>query len=170
VVEIDKPGYLLYSVAVLHNETPNRFTNEEEINATRFNRIDVRSVLTGFLNNNLGVGATAVLGGVYFEFNSANLLPESNVVLDKLFDFLRSNPRVVMEIGGHTDNVGPAYVNKFLSQKRAQAVVNYLLQKGIPRARLTAMGYGETRPITTNDLELNGRDVNRRVEVKILKR
>jgi hypothetical protein len=48
VVEIDKPGYLLYSVAVLHNETPNRFTNEEEINATRFNRIDVRSVLTGF--------------------------------------------------------------------------------------------------------------------------
>jgi outer membrane protein OmpA-like peptidoglycan-associated protein len=170
VVEIDKPGYLLYSVAVLHNETPNRFTNEEEINATRFNRIDVRSVLTGFLNNNLGVGSTAVLGGVYFEFNSANLLPESNVVLDKLFDFLRSNPRVVMEIGGHTDNVGPAYVNKFLSQKRAQAVVNYLLQKGIPRARLTAMGYGETRPITTNDLELNGRDVNRRVEVKILKR
>jgi outer membrane protein OmpA-like peptidoglycan-associated protein len=110
------------------------------------------------------------LGGVYFEFNSANLLPESNFVLDRLHEFLRQNPRIVMEIGGHTDNLGPSYVNKFLSQKRAQSVVNYLVQKGIPKNRLTSFGYGEAQPITTNDRELNGRDVNRRVEIKILKR
>lgn len=170
IIEIDKPGYLLYNVAVLHNEGASRFTTEEEVNATRVNRIDVRSVLTGFLGNDMQVGSTAVLGGVYFAFNSANLLPESNIVLDKLYGFLRNNPRIVMEIGGHTDILGPAYVNKFLSQKRAQAVVNYLVGKGIPKNRLTAMGYGEIQPVATNDQELNGRDVNRRVEVKILKR
>ncbi len=170
LIEIEKPGYMTYSVAVLYNDEPNRFTTQEEVDATRVNRIDVRSVLSGFLSAALREGATAVLGGVYFEFNSANLLPESNFVLDRLYEFLRQNPGIVMEIGGHTDNLGPSYVNRFLSQKRAQSVVNYLVQKGIPKNRLTSFGYGEAQPITTNDRELNGRDVNRRVEIKILKR
>lgn len=172
VIEITQKGYFPYLVVLNYpsQSNVNKFVTEQDINLISLNQIDVRSVLTYAFPIDIKEGAKAVLGGVYFDFNSADLRPESNYALDKLYEFLKSNPRLIVEIGGHTDNLGTAYVNKFLSQKRAQSVVNYLIKKGIPKRRLSAVGYGFTQPITTNDQELNGRDVNRRVEVKILRK
>jgi len=172
VIEITQSGYFPYIVVLNYpsRNNINKFVTEQDLTSVTLNQIDVRSVLTYAFPIDIKEGAKAVLGGVYFDFNSADLRPESSYALDRLYEFLVRNPQIVMEIGGHTDNVGSSYVNKFLSQKRAQSVVNYLVKKGIPKRRLTAVGYGFTQPITTNDRELNGRDVNRRVEVKILRK
>ncbi|MCU0352534.1 MAG: OmpA family protein [Cytophagales bacterium] len=172
VIEITKKQFFPYTVVLNYPSAGNvnKFVTEQDLTNVTLNQVDMRSVLTYAFPIDMKIGAKAVLGGVYFDFNSANLRPESDIALDKLYEFLKRNPRLVVEIGGHTDNLGSAYVNKFLSQKRAQAVVNYLVKRGIPKRRLTSMGYGFSQPITTNDQELNGRDVNRRVEVKILRR
>ena len=74
---------------------------------------------------------------------------------------------MVVEIGGHTDNVGDNYSNQKLSEARANVVRTYLLEKGIAPGRITAVGYGETRPVASNDTP-EGRQQNRRTEVKIL--
>ena len=73
-----------------------------------------------------------------------------------------------MEIGGHTDIVGTKNYNKSLSQKRAEAVKDFLTKKGIDSRRITAMGYGSSRPLASNDDEEDGRELNRRVEFKVL--
>lgn len=77
---------------------------------------------------------------------------------------MEANPQVNVEIAGHTDNIGSDAVNKKLSQQRANKVVEYLTGKGIDRRRLNAVGYGEERPIVSNDDEVMGREINRRVE------
>jgi outer membrane protein OmpA-like peptidoglycan-associated protein len=165
IVEIYKEGYLLNSIAVLYNEKVDARAkgNQLELESTMVNSVDANTRLT-----EIKVGAKQVLGGVYFEFNSAKLLTESAIALDKLVAFLKENPTITMEIGGHTDDLGSEQINKQMSLRRAQSVVNYLIQRGIPRRRVVAAGYGETEPITSNESALNGRDVNRRVEVKIL--
>ncbi|MBC7922738.1 MAG: OmpA family protein [Ferruginibacter sp.] len=162
VVEITQPGYQLASVVVLYaaNQPRSKAVSTRNKNV---NRIDLSTALVA-----LEVGAKSVLGGVYFEFNSAVLRPESAIVLDRLRTFLNDNPTVRMEIGGHSDDVGTSYVNRTVSQKRAQSVVNYLISKGITKNRLTSHGYGEDAPAAPNDAEMNGRDVNRRVEITIL--
>ena len=93
--------------------------------------------------------------------------PASFVELDKLVELLQKNPTIKIEISGHTDNKGDDLYNQTLSQKRAESVVNYLTQKGILKARLTAKGYGKTQPVAPNDTEEN-KAKNRRTEVKIL--
>lgn len=84
-----------------------------------------------------------------------------------MVEFLRNNASISIKIGGHTDNVGSDELNRKLSDGRANAVRTYLVQKGIPPARVTALGYGETTPVATNDTEA-GRSQNRRVEFKVL--
>jgi outer membrane protein OmpA-like peptidoglycan-associated protein len=113
-------------------------------------------------------GVNQVLGGVYFEFKSATLFPESTIVLDKWVTFLKDHPKITMEISGYTDDAGTEQENKLLSTRRAQTVRTYLLSKGIDGRRLVFSGYGETQPVTSNASAINGRDVNRRVEIKIL--
>jgi len=114
------------------------------------------------------VGLTVELKNVYFDYNKTTLKSESFVELDKVYDFLNRNPRVEVEIAGHTDNVGTDQYNATLSQGRCQSVVDYLISKGIAGSRLTPHGYGESKPIDTNDTE-EGRANNRRVEVTVLK-
>ncbi|MEM8965706.1 MAG: OmpA family protein [Bacteroidota bacterium] len=109
-----------------------------------------------------------VLDFVYFDFNSARLKEESQDELNRLKSFLEENSGVRIEIAGHTDNIGSATYNKVLSQKRAQAIVDYLTTQGIPSERITAQGYGETDPIASNDDEAEGRELNRRVEMRVL--
>jgi outer membrane protein OmpA-like peptidoglycan-associated protein len=75
-----------------------------------------------------------------------------------------------IEISGHTDSKGSDTYNEVLSRKRAQAVVNWLVANGISRDRLTYEGYGESRPLASNDDEEEGRELNRRTEFKIIKR
>jgi outer membrane protein OmpA-like peptidoglycan-associated protein/tetratricopeptide (TPR) repeat protein len=108
-----------------------------------------------------------VLNNIFFDSGKADLRPESFAELDKLQKLLSQNNTLKVEISGHTDNVGKDTDNQILSQKRAAAVVDYLIAKGINANNIKAIGYGETRPILPNDTEEN-RQLNRRIEMKIL--
>lgn len=113
-------------------------------------------------------GMAITLRGIYFEFNKATIKPESYPILDSAAQILKDNPKIIVEIQGHTDNIGSDEYNKKLSLRRAQAVVNYFVQKhGIDIKRLRAVGYGEEKPIADNATE-EGRALNRRVEFVII--
>lgn len=116
----------------------------------------------------LQVGLTSVLRNIYFEFNRASLKPESYAELSKLENMLRQNTSVRVEIAGHTDSFGPDEYNKRLSLQRATAVRNFLTGKGIDPRRIQAQGYGDSRPLASNDDEEGGREINRRVEFKVI--
>ncbi|MCS7162019.1 MAG: OmpA family protein [Bacteroidia bacterium] len=112
-------------------------------------------------------GASITLRNVFFDFDKATLRPESEVELRKVAEILRQNPSWRIEVQGHTDSVGhPAY-NQNLSQRRAEAVRQFLIDQGIAARRITARGYGATRPIAPNTTE-DGRARNRRVEILFL--
>ncbi|MEW6440951.1 MAG: OmpA family protein [bacterium] len=108
-----------------------------------------------------------VLEGINFEFDKATILPDSYPVLDDAALFLKSNPNTVVEIGGHTDSKGKAAYNQKLSERRAEAVRQYLISKGVPASQMTSKGYGLTKPIADNATDA-GRAKNRRIEFTIL--
>ena len=114
------------------------------------------------------VGYSQVIRNIYFDFGTARLKETSNPELDKLLKVLEENPRYLIEISGHTDNVGGKDFNLWLSERRAQAVVNYMIRKGQTESRFLVEGYGEERPMASNDDEELGRELNRRVEFKVL--
>ena len=99
---------------------------------------------------------------VYFDFGKATIKPESYSILDDAAGCALKNPTCKIEVRGHTDNVGSAAYNQKLSERRAQAVMEYFVSKGVDRDRLRARGYGFSRPIATNDTA-EGRAKNRRV-------
>jgi outer membrane protein OmpA-like peptidoglycan-associated protein len=113
-------------------------------------------------------GSTLVLRNVFFEVDKSVLMAESFPELDQLADFMKENPKLVIELGGHTDNSGSDEHNLILSLQRAEVVCNYLITKGIEENRLIPKGYGSTKPVANNDEEA-GRKQNRRTEFKILK-
>ena len=104
--------------------------------------------------------------GIEFELNKAVIKKKSYPLLDKIAETFIENTGYIIEVQGHTDNIGTDEVNKRLSQQRADAVKNYLVKKGVPEERLTAVGYGPTRPIADNKTKA-GRAKNRRVEFNI---
>jgi outer membrane protein OmpA-like peptidoglycan-associated protein len=104
-----------------------------------------------------------VLNGVTFDTGKATIRPESYPRLDSVVEYMMYKRSARIEISGHTDNVGNPKANKQLSEKRAQACRDYLIQKGIDPSRITAVGYGDERPIASNDTE-EGRALNRRIE------
>jgi len=114
------------------------------------------------------VGLTVRLKNIYFDFDKTTLKSESFIELDKVVDFLKRNSTVSIEISGHTDSKGSDTYNQNLSQGRSQSVVDYLISQGIDSSRLVAQGYGESKPIDSNETE-EGRANNRRVEFTILK-
>lgn len=113
------------------------------------------------------IGVTVRLKNIYFAFDKTELKKESFVELNKVVSFLKENSTVAIEIAGHTDNKGSDEYNETLSQGRSQSVVNYLISQGIDSSRLTAHGYGESKPIDTNDTE-QGQANNRRVEFTVI--
>jgi outer membrane protein OmpA-like peptidoglycan-associated protein len=115
------------------------------------------------------VGVTVRLKNIYFDFDKTTLKKESFVELNKVVEFLKQNSSVEIEIAGHTDNKGSDQYNEYLSQGRSQSVVDYLIEQGIESYRLSAHGYGESKPIDTNDTD-DGRANNRRVEFTVLKK
>jgi outer membrane protein OmpA-like peptidoglycan-associated protein len=114
----------------------------------------------------LEVGVVIVLSNIFFDTGKATLRPESTAELERLQKLLTEQPTIKLEMSGHTDNVGKPLANKDLSQRRAQAVVTYLTQHGIATDRLTAAGYGDTRPVAPNTTKA-GRQINRRTEFKV---
>jgi flagellar motor protein MotB len=115
------------------------------------------------------VGGSVVLRNVFFNTGSYELLPESKAELQKLIDFLNLNKTLVIEIGGHTDNVGSAEMNKKLSELRALEVYKYLAAHNIEQERMKYNGYGLTIPVVPNDTP-EGRALNRRTEFRIIKK
>jgi len=108
-----------------------------------------------------------VLDDVHFDTGKSTLKTSSYPALDDIVEVMKLKPNMKIEIGGHTDNVGEPQSNMRLSKSRANAVKNYLISKGINASRLTAVGYGETKPIADNNTN-DGRQENRRTEVTIL--
>lgn len=112
-------------------------------------------------------GASVVLKNIFFDTKKYNLQPESVAELNKLVQLLTDNPGIIIQINGHTDNVGTPKDNLLLSNNRAKAVVGYLLQKGIAPARLVAKGFGASKPVADNKTEA-GRALNRRTEMSVV--
>ena len=113
------------------------------------------------------VGQSIRLNNIFFETGKAELKAESHAELDRVVTFLQENPKMKIEIAGHTDNVGSASFNKKLSGSRAQAVAEYVVKKGVDEDRISYKGYGPSKPEADNTTEL-GRSLNRRVEFTIL--
>jgi OOP family OmpA-OmpF porin len=102
-------------------------------------------------------------GTIRFESGRSTIDPDSLGLLDRLIETALRCPTVNVEVAGHTDAVGEASTNQALSEKRAQAVVDYLVKAGLPASRFNAVGYGSTQPVATNDTE-QGKAQNRRIE------
>jgi OOP family OmpA-OmpF porin len=116
-----------------------------------------------------------VLKDVLYEFNKAELTPDSKEKLDHLYDIMVDNPTIEIELSSHTDSKGTDAYNLDLSDKRARSCVDYLIEKGIASNRMTSKGYGESRPIAPNELadgkdNPDGRALNRRTEFKVTKK
>ncbi len=116
----------------------------------------------------LQVGKSVVLNNLFFDTDKYKLKPASKTELEKLKSFLDQNPEIIVEIGGHTDNVGSFSHNQLLSENRAKAVYTYLVNEGIVSIRLTYKGYGDTTPIASNTTD-SGKAKNRRTEFKVIK-
>ncbi|MBB6460799.1 OmpA family protein [Flammeovirga kamogawensis] len=111
--------------------------------------------------------ATLILKNIFYEHNSSYLQKSSYAELDRMVDLLSVEPSIKkVEITGYTDNQGSVNYNKWLSEKRAASVKNYLVKNGIAASRLTISGKGEENPIATND-SVEGKQKNRRVEFQI---
>jgi len=120
------------------------------------------------------IGQVVRLNNVFFDFDKWNLRPESFVELDRVVKLLKENPTIEIEMSAHTDSKGADEYNMTLSDNRAKSCMEYILSKGIATNRITSHGYGETVPMASNtnpDGSDNpeGRQLNRRVEFKILK-
>ncbi len=112
-------------------------------------------------------GASITLNNIFFDFDKASLKQESFAELNRLAKFMKENPDMDVEIAGHTDNVGTEKYNQKLSERRAKAVVDYLVKQGVDKKKVAAMGYGEAEPLNDNS-NAGLRQANRRVEFKLL--
>ena len=118
--------------------------------------------------NLLSLGDTVTLRNIHFLTASAELYEASKAGLDRLAEALKRHPRLKLEVGGHTDAVGKDEDNLLLSERRAKAVYDYLVERGVAAERLTYKGYGETRPIADNNTK-EGRAMNRRTTLTPIK-
>lgn len=116
----------------------------------------------------IAIGNTVVLNNVFFDTDSYALKPESKVELQAIVDFMNTNTTVCFEIGGHTDNVGNKQHNIALSNNRAKAVYDFIVEQGIASTRLTYKGYADNKPMVDNSTAEN-RAKNRRTEMVITK-
>ena len=126
------------------------------------------NIIKNYELSKIEVGFSSVLRNIYFDFDKATFKTESFNELSKLLRLLQENSTTVVEISGHTDSKGSHDYNIELSQRRANAVVDWLVKKGIDRSRLSAKGFGETKPLATNDDEVEGREINRRTEFAVM--
>src|SRR5690606_23259034 len=114
------------------------------------------------------IGQVFRLNNVFFDFDKYDLRPESFVELDRVVKFLKEYSNIEIEMSAHTDSKGSDDYNYTLSDNRAASVRTYILSKGISSTRILSKGYGETKPVATNETD-EGRQENRRVEFTILK-
>lgn len=113
-----------------------------------------------------GTGDVIVLRGVNFEYDKSRLTKNAKTILDNVADELVAYPEIKVELGGHTDARGSEEYNQRLSEKRAEAVKQFLIGKGVAAERMTSVGFGETKPVADNETD-EGRELNRRTELRI---
>lgn len=150
-INVSAPGYLFYSE---HIPIPD---------SSKFEEIEKNIEL-----DKMKVGEEVVLRNIFFDYGKSSLKKESEAELKRVIKMLRQHENMVIEIAGHTDNKGGDEYNLNLSRERAKAVVGHLINKGVNKERLEYEGYGEQKPIATNETE-EGRKFNRRVSFKIVK-
>jgi outer membrane protein OmpA-like peptidoglycan-associated protein len=136
-------------------------------------RLDMQSMTMNTTEMNfqlqpIEVGTVVNLKSVLFELGTTDLVEESYSELNVVVDFLKTNPKVEIELEGHTDNRGDMNKNLVLSQQRVDKIKSYLVSKGIGAKRISGKGYGGSRPIATSNTE-EARKLNRRVEFRIVK-
>lgn len=149
-VNISKPGYLFYSDNIsLEGVAPKE------------------PFIVNVALSPIEVGKKVILKNIFFDTNKYDLAPKSKTELQKIIEFLNTNPSVRVEISGHTDDVGDNQMNQTLSENRAKSVYTYLVANGVNAARLVFKGYGKTMPIAPNTTDEN-RARNRRTEFKII--
>ncbi len=150
-VSTEKDGYLFNSI------------NFNVPTFSEFREIDTHIIMV-----KAEVGSKVILKNIFFDVGKSAIKKESISELENIQELLTGNPKLRVQINGHTDNTGNAAANKVLSLQRATAVVNYLIENGISKDRLRAVGFGEERPIVSNDDEIGGREINRRTEIEII--
>ncbi len=128
-----------------------------------------REIINDIRLKKVEVGESIVLNNIFFDTGEATLRPESYAELGILYSMMTDNPSLKIEISGHTDNVGSAVLNQRLSEERARAVVDFLVERGVDPDRLTYKGYGFERPIASNETA-EGRQQNRRTEFEIVEK
>jgi outer membrane protein OmpA-like peptidoglycan-associated protein len=132
--------------------------------------IDGNATPQGSLNlqtQHLVKGGRFILENIYYRSSSAEIDSSSFIILESLADYLKEHPKIKIEIGGHTDNIGSDADNTLLSKNRADAVRNHLLQLGVKQDRISAKGYGASRSRSTNSTA-EGRAQNRRTEFSVI--
>lgn len=149
-LNVSKDGYLFFS----ENFT---FSSKDAENKPYVKDIPLQPIKSG---------VSIILKNVFFETNSYTLKNESKAELMKLVDFMNTNTDISIEIAGHTDDVGKDSDNMLLSENRAKSVYSFIITQGIAKTRLFFKGYGETKPIESNESE-EGKAKNRRTEFKI---
>ncbi|MBN3034078.1 MAG: PD40 domain-containing protein, partial [Bacteroidales bacterium] len=149
-LNVDKDGYLFYSEHF-------NLTGENPREDPFLMNIPLQPVRSG---------ERTILKNVFFETDSYELLYDSRAELNRLVEFMKTNPRIKIEISGYTDDTGESGYNQLLSENRARSVYGYLLEQGVPPERLSFAGFGENYPVDTNKTE-EGRANNRRTEFKI---
>ena len=133
----------LYKVSASH---PGYFTASQALSTEGITKSDTQSV--DIYLKKMEKDKAYRLGNIYYDFDKADLRPESKKNLDSLYSILIENPTIIIELSSHTDSRGNDAYNLNLSQRRAESCVNYLInEKGIPKERITAKGYGKTRPL-----------------------
>ncbi len=127
-------------------------------------RIPVTLTLTKIVKNK-----AIVVDNIFYDYDKADIRPDAALELDKLVETLNDNPKITIELSSHTDSRGKDAYNQALSQRRAQSAVDYIISKGIDRSRITARGYGESRPVIANAKTEEEYQRNRRTEFKVTK-
>lgn len=176
VAGISKTGSGSYEIKTTEEQaTPYQLSVEQNGYAFENSVIDIpaasaegKSISRTVKMRKLRTGTSSVLRNIYFNFNKATFQEESFNELNKLERMMQQNPGLRIEISGHTDNIGSSSYNKKLSLRRANAVKDYLVNKGIDPRRIDTQGFGEEKPLASNDDELEGRELNRRVEFKVI--
>ena len=117
--------------------------------------------------NRLNVGNTMDLDNIYYEFDDYSLTEESLVEIERFANYLLLNDNLIIEISGHTDNIGSAEYNYILSKNRAKSVYEALVVFGVKSNQLSYEGYGYDSPVNNDETEA-GRIANRRTEIKVI--
>jgi peptidoglycan-associated lipoprotein len=158
----DRPGFFTARAPL---STVGRKPSQDQLpNEMNDIRIPVAMTLTEIVKNR-----AIRVENIFYDYDKADIRPDAAAELDKLVETLNDNPKITIELSSHTDSRGKDAYNQALSQRRAQSAVDYIISKGIDKSRITAKGYGETRPEIKNAKTEEEYQRNRRTEFKVTK-